>query len=412
LRRLAPLLVAVLALLPQTAFAQNGSTPQIETVPSAITHLLDDYGRAWTTHSVSLLAQTLTGPLASSETRALDNASEIPFHSFTARALTQFSGNLAYGRIRGLYPHQEVKTYQVIEATSVSYESKPYQEDGAFTFVRSGSSGGSYDGWHIVSKSDLDILGFFSPHNLWDESPVSILMSPHFILLTHPAITQEVRPWLAVAEKAYARALAFWPRTSEKAIVIEVPASEAELGRISHDTADLSNFVAFVASDVSREHGYTPTGPRMFVNITHLLHYPESAQISVLAHELIHALTREASGPNNPTWVEEGLADDGGGTESLFAKVHPSDEPTTFPPSERFVTGKVTDIQAAYAEADIAIQVLIDKFGHAGLERFYRTLGGERIVPGTEQYQVRHALQDSLHWTYDDWVAAWRKRLH
>ena len=410
MRRLAPLLV-VLALLPQSALAQGEPTPQIEAVPDAITHLLADYSRAWMKHDVSSLAQTLTGQLTKSETRALDNASEVTFRSFSVRALTQFSGNLAYERIRSLYPHQEVKTYQIVESNAVAYESKPYEEDGAFTFVRSGSSGGAYDGWRIASKTDLDILGFFSPHNLWDESPVAVLMSPHFTLLTHPAITQEVRPWLNIAEKAIARSSAFWPGSSEKDIVIEVPATQDELGRITHDTANLSNFVAFVASDVNREHGYTPTGPRMFVNITHLLKYPVSAQISVLSHELIHALTREVSGPNTPTWVEEGLADDGGGTATLFAKVRPDVLPTTFPPAERFVTGSVTDIQAAYAEADVAMQVLIDRFGRAGMERFYKTLGAERVVPGTEQYQVRKALQDSLHWTYEAWVAAWRKRL-
>jgi len=409
LRRLVPLLV-VLALLPQSALAQNQPTPQIGSVPDGITHLLADYSRAWMTHDVSLLASTLTGHLTSTETRALDNASEVMFRSFGIRTITQFSSNLAYDRIRSLYPHQEVRTYQIIESNAISYESKPYQEEGAFTFVRSGSSG-SYDGWRLASKTDLDVLGFFSPHNLWDESPVAVLMSPHFILLTHPAITQEVRPWLNVAEKAIARASAFWPGSTEKNMVIEVPVTQEELGRITHDTADLSNFVAFVASDVNREHGYTPTGPRMFVNITHLLKYPESAQISVLAHELIHGLTREVSGPNTPTWVEEGLADDGGGTETLFAKVRPDIVPTTFPAAEKFVTGTVSDIQAAYAEADVAMQVLIDRFGRAGMERFYKTLGSERVVPGTEQYQVRKALQDSLHWSYDDWVAAWRKRL-
>src|SRR5204863_4003426 len=98
------------------------------------------------------------------------------------------------------------------------------------------------------------ILGFFSPHNLWDEGPVSVAFSPHFILLTHPDVIQEVRPWLAVAEKAYARAAAFWSGSIEKHIVIEVPSTTKELGRITHDTADVNKFVAFVAASSTREH--------------------------------------------------------------------------------------------------------------------------------------------------------------
>lgn len=407
MKRLAPLFV-LLALLPQTAFAQ--ATPQIETVPSGITQLLSDYGHAWVTKDDKLLAQTVTGHLILTETRVLDNTGEIRFTTFSVRALTQFSGNLAYERIRAEYRGTEVKTYQIVEDTTVGAESRPYEETGAFTFAKEKS--GPYDGWRIISENDLDVLGFFSPHNLWDESTVAVLQSPHFVLLTHPQVTQQVRPWLAVAEKAYARASSFWPGTMEKHIVLEVPGTTDELQRITHDTADLSKFVAFVASDVSREHGYTPTGPRMFVHVSHLLKYPESAQLPILAHELIHVLTREASGPNVPTFVEEGLANVGGQASDLFAAQHSiGAKPTTFPTSERFVTGSVTDIQAAYGQAQLAIQVLIDRFGRDGMIRFYRALGAQRIVPGTEQYQVRKALRDSLHWSYDDWVAAWRKRL-
>jgi hypothetical protein len=408
----AALLVGVLALVAQPAAAATPPpAPQIEHVPDGIVHVLDDYGRAWRTHDLALLGRTLTGHLASTESRGFDNASEIGFREFAVRPLTQFSGNLASARIRALYPHMEVRTYQVLVDTRIGFESKTYEEDGAFTFVRSAADTNAYDGWRIASKSDLDILGFFSPHNLWDEAPVSILAGPHFILLTHPGRVDQVRPWLAIAEKAFARASAFWPNPTEKEMVIEVPSSEAELARMTHDTANISDFVAFVAAGVNREHGFRPTGPRMFVNISHLLRYPPSAQVSVLAHELIHALTREVSGPNTPTWVEEGLADDGGGTETLLARARIDQIPTTFPPSERFVTGPVTDIQAAYAEADVAMQVLLDRFGKAGVVRFYDALGAERIVPGTERYAVGEALQESLHWSYDEWVAAWRERL-
>lgn len=411
MKRLGFLLVVAL-LLPQSAFAQTQTpTPEIEAVPSGITQLLTDYGRAWVKKDDALLAQTVYGGLITNETRALDNSREIDFRTFRVRALTQYSGNLAYERIRALYPKLDVRTYQVVEDTAVGAESKAYEETGAFTFVREPSVGNAYDGWRLVSKSDLDILGFFSPHNLWDEAPVSVVTSQHFLLLTHPDITQQVRPWLNIAEKSYARASSFWPGSSEKYIVMEVPSTTQELQRITHDTADLSKFVAFVSAGVNREHGYAATGPRMFVHVSHLLKYPESAQVPILAHELIHALTRDVSGPNTPTWIEEGLANVGGGASDLFARAHNGALPSAFPSAERFVTGDVTAIQGAYAQSQVAIQVLIDKFGRDAMERFYKTLGAERIVVGTEQYHVRKALQDSLHWSYDEWIAAWRKRL-
>src|SRR5439155_17058820 len=104
-------------------------------------------------------------------------------------------------------------------------------------------------------------------------------------------------------------------------------------GRIEHDTADPNKFVAFVASNTDREHGFTYTGPRMFVHISHLLGYAQSAQIQVLSHELIHAVTRNDSGPNIPTWIEEGLAQVGGQASALFAQVPLGARPSEFPTS-------------------------------------------------------------------------------
>jgi hypothetical protein len=409
LRRIALVLV-VIALLPHAAFAQTPG-PQIEPIPDGIKDLLVDYGRAWVNKDDTLLAKTLSAGMLKDETHALDNAREIDFRTFRVHALTQYSGNLAYERIRALYPSTDVRTYHVSEDTAVGTESKAYSEDGAFTFAHEAPADTAYGGWRLISKSDLDVLGFFSPHNLWDEAAVAVLRSAHFVLLTHPDVVQQVRPWLAVAEKAYARASAFWPGSSEKYIVIEVPSTTQELGRITHDTADLGKFVAFVAAGVNREHGYMPTGPRMFAHISHLLSYPEPAQVQILSHELIHALTREVSGPNVTTWIEEGLANVGGGASDLFSRAHLGPPPSTFPTSEQFVTGDVTQIQAVYAQSQIAIQVLIDKFGRDAMERFYKTLGAQRVVVGTEPYHVRKAVADSLHWSYDEWVAAWRKRL-
>jgi hypothetical protein len=411
LKRLVISAAALALLLPSTVRAQAPAPPRIEAVPADIQQLLDDYGRAWVKKDAKLLAGTLSPRLIKKETSALDAANEIDFSTFRLRVSTQYSGNLAYKRIRALYPHAEVRTHHVVVETAIMNESKAYSEDGAFTFAKEPGTTSAYGGWRLISKNDLDVLGFFSPHSLWDEGPVAVATSPHFILLTHPQVIDQVRPWLPIAEQAYARASGFWPGSIEKRIVIEVPASTQELARIMHDTADLDKFVAFVAASTSRERGWAPTGPRMFVHITHLLRYPGKTQLGILAHELIHALTRESSGPDVPTWIEEGIAQVGGDAQDLFSVIRGGGELTDFPTSELFVTGTVRQIEGAYAEGQVAIQVLIDRFGREGLRKFYKALGSHRIVPGTERYHVRTALQESLHWSYDEWVAAWRKRI-
>jgi hypothetical protein len=64
-----------------------------------------------------------------------------------------------------------------------------------------------------------------------------------------------------------------------------------------------------------------------------------------------------------------------------------------------------------YDKAQLAIDVLDDKFGRAGLVKFYEELGSRRVVAGTEEYHIREALRTSVGWSYDEWVAAWALRL-
>ncbi|MEX2394113.1 MAG: hypothetical protein WD826_06510, partial [Actinomycetota bacterium] len=203
----------------------------------------------------------------------------------------------------------------------------------------------------------------------------------------------------------------FWPGDDDARYVIIVPSTTAELGRILHETIDLSKFVAFVAAGADRSDGWEPTGPRVFVHLSHLLNYSEAGKLEILAHELLHAITRPITGPQIPIWVEEGLANSGGGTGGRPSIATQAPVPDGFPTRDLFVTGPVRNIQATYDQAQVAIEVLIDEFGEEGLARFYEALGTRRVVPGTEEYHVRQAVEESVDWTYDDWVAAWHERL-
>ncbi len=403
---LAALLTAV------SAGAQEAKTPEIEEVPAAIVRLLNDYGRAFQTKDRALLDGALGSLLKVSALRAFDNAKDVPFKSVVVTAKTQYSGNLAYRRVRERYPDKEVRTYQVTEASTLDIESVPYEEDGAFTFVRDGpQSGDRYDGWRLESTSDLDLIGFFSPYHLWDTGPVSVLRSEHFVLLTHPEVTEEMRPVINVAESAYAKATSWWPRPVDARYVMIVPATTEELGALFHATIDLEKFVAFVAAGADQAQGWEPTGPRVFVHLSHLRNYDENGQLEILAHELLHAVTRPLSGPHIPVWVEEGLANAGGGRGARPSLASEGDPPPEFPTDEQFVKGEVRKIMIRYDQAQVAIETLIDRFDREALARFYERLGSARVVPGTDEYHVRQAVQDALDWTEADWLAAWHERL-
>ena len=411
-RRLLVALIALLAfVVPDPARAQAPEPPEIEDVPDPIEQLLADYSRAWREKNQELLASTMTPALAEHETKALANAREVSFTTFEVGAKTQYSGNLASPRIRERYRTTDVRTYEIEERSQIGFETSVFEEPGAFTFTRE-AAGGSYDGWRLTAKNDLDVLGFFSPLHMWDIAPVKVLRSERFIAMTYADAVEVVRPVLEIAEDAYDRDGEFWPRPLSDRFVLVIPTTTEQLRRIMHETVALEKFVAFVAAGSDREAGWAPTGPRVFVHLDHLRNYRRAPQLEIVGHELLHAVTREISGPKVPAWVEEGLANFGGGSGGRPLRIPPGTASDAFPSDDQFFAGPVGDIQTVYDKAQIAIQVLDERFGREGLVRFYEELGSRRVVAGTEEYHIREAIRRSVGWSYDDWVAAWRERLN
>lgn len=410
--RCAGLLLAGLLFVPTTPPASSqDAAVSIEAVPRAIEELLEDYGRAFQTRDRALLASTLTGEgLAASELRGFDNAAEVPLERFVVRANTQFSGDLASARIRSRYPELEVRVYHVIEESTLVGEAGPSVDDGAFTFVRT-DGGDPYDGWRLASKSDTDDLAFFSPVHIWDGGPVAVRRSDRFLLLTHPSAVDEVQPMLEIAERAMDQAASFWPEETSDRYTIIVPTRTQELAELIHTTLDLNKFVAFASAGAFRDRGWTPAYPRLYVHLDHMRNYGNDAQVEILAHELIHAITRPVSGPHMPIWVEEGLANVGGGSGGRASRARDGPLPDDFPTDDQFVTGAVSEIQRRYDLGQVAIETAIDAHGIEAVARFYAELGSARVVPGTDTYHVARAAESALGWTGQEWVAAWRQRL-
>jgi hypothetical protein len=407
-RALTALVLATLMLVPAVAVpAQTLEAPQIEIVPDGVKQVLADYSRAFATYDENLLRQSVTEQLLPSELKALQNISDLTFDEFSIKTSTQYSGDLAVRRIRSLYPGREVATYHVIERTKVAGESSTFQEDGIYTFTRERGS----DGWRLASKKDMDVLSAFSPVHLWDGGPVAKLVSTHFTLLTHPESLEEMRPVIDIAERAYSKVDEFWPRPLPRNFVIIAPSTTEELGNILHETVDIENFVAFVVSGVNRERGWAPTGPRVMIHLSHLRRYGADAQLEILAHELIHAVTRSISGPKIPLFVEEGLANAGGGEGGRPPSSFAGPAPDDFPTDEGFSIGPVAQIQSVYDRSQLAVQALIDAFGVEAAARFYETLGRRRVVPGVDEYHVRVAIDEATDWSYEEWLEAWRKKI-
>jgi hypothetical protein len=358
-----------------------------------------------------LFSSTLAGGTAGEQREAFSNARDVPFAQYTFEALTRYSGDLAGPRIRRRYPGQEVRTYHVVETSRIAdAETVGFIEDNFFTFTRGDDRDDPFDGWRLSSTSDLEPLGFFSAHHLWDGGRVVTASSDHFVALTHSDRLEQTEQLLGDAELAYAAVVAWWPRPAAERYVLVVPSTTAELGDIFQATVDLSKFVAFAAGSVDRERVWAPAGVRMFVNPPNFARYSADGRRLILAHELVHAVTRPQSGPLIPSWVEEGLAQIGSEPGDGLPGARRGPPAGGFPDEEDFFVGPTADIVAVYRRSQLAMKLLADRVGVERVAALYETLGRARVVAGTEEHHLA-AAAEAVGWPVDEWLAAWRAKL-
>lgn len=389
------------------------SEPKIAEVPAGIVRLLADRGKAFVDRNRPLLGQTLApGPFAERQLRAFDNLGELAFATFSFRATTRYVADAATPRVRALHRGKQVVAYHVIEESAVhGVETEPYVEHDFFTFVRDEPDpSDTYDGWRLASDADFEPLGVFSAEHLWDAAPVAMVSSPHFVLLTHPDMTRKLSGVLDIAEKAYDAIKKFWPRPIGERYVVIAPSTTEELGKIIQATFDLSKFVAFASGTERREDGWAPGGVRMFLQIDHFLRYNAAGKQVVLAHELLHAVTRPVAGPFMPVWLEEGLAMHASEPEHR-KELRRVRAPDAFPTDDAFFLGSTRDILNVYYLSQSAVAAFAERYPAGKLADFYEALGKARVTAGTEEYHLRDALSSSVGWTVEEWTAAWRDRV-
>lgn len=390
--------------------ALPGAASEDGPVPPGVIRLLDDRSRAYASGDRGLLEGTLGPEVRRSELDAFDAASDVAFDTYRTRVGTQFSTDIATPRVRARYPDRETAAFHVVLETRIAgAEEVPYVENAFFTFAR-GDRSGPYEGWRLVSTTDFEALGVHSARQLWDGGEVRSVESPHFVFLTHPGQVEEVRGVVDQAEEAYREVRRFWPREIGRRYVVLVPSSSEELQEMIHSTLDLSKFVAFAARSFDLEGGWAPAGVRIFLNPPNFRRYAPDGRRAIFAHELLHAVTAPAAGPQIPVWVEEGLAEAATGSDERPRLARRGPTPDRFPPDEAFRIGPTGEIVRTYGQAQVAMGILLERFGVGALADFYEAVGAARVAPGTAEHHVRRAVEE-LGWSLEEWRALWRERL-
>lgn len=342
---------------------------------------------------------------------AFDALEEVPLRTYELVPRWGRAGDLArkseWRRYAGA---EDVVTIVVEERYRIAgYDAAPAAEDLFLTFVlRRGR-------WLVGGDDDLEDLGLYSARHLWDFGPVEAAGSRHFLLLGHPCdpCALAARDILARAEEAVAEVDDGWPLRWRKRVVLLVPESTEELGRMIQATVELDDFVAFAYSTIDMARDYALTGYRVILNPEAMVGRSRARTRFVLVHELAHIATRPLSGPMIPAVIEEGQAE-------LVASISDSSALAYFdslvaagavdgrlPADHHFQVGTGTEIFASYQKALSAARFFVDRYGLDRFTRFYRRLGAQRIVAGTARYHVERALEATTGSSLRKFERAW-----
>ncbi|MBA2311708.1 MAG: hypothetical protein H0V97_02785 [Actinobacteria bacterium] len=408
-------ILAILGCAALVAASAPGAAGQVSGTRSAIEELLERRAAAFMARDQEAFMAPVAGDSAAYAARQesfFEWSAAVPFASYRFEVNWDHFGNLYRPSQRSYGDAGEVVVALVEEHYRISgYDQREAVEDSFVTFIEQDGE------WLIAEDSDLDAVGLQSARHLWDFGPIARERSEHFMLLRHPCNADGcIRlpdNFLDLAESALARVNRLWDVPWRQRVVILVPNTTAELGRMLQATFELDNFVAFAYSTYETDEGYDLTGHRIMLNWQQIDGRDDESITTIMAHELQHVATRGVTGPFVPTFVEEGLAEYVGRSEDpdalafLQSEIDAGSFDGRLPRDFEFVTGEGTDIFRSYQESLSAIRFLAERHGVDDLTRFYLRLGRPEIAPGTSRHHVDRALQATVGSGYDAFQQAW-----
>ncbi len=293
------------------------------------------------------------------------------------------------------------------------FDAEPAGYDLFLTFVR-----GEGEAWLVVGDEDAEPLGLISDDHLWDQGPVVVTSRGGLAAIHHPG-QPNVDEVLLDAERALVIAQQRWPIAFPPRVPVIIPATQQELGELLHVTFALDNFVAFATASVEGELGdFRFGGNRIVVNPSSFLNRTAATREQILVHEFLHVASRPVSGPQVPSWLDEGIAQAIGerssstGTTLLLDAARDPAFIGALPLDAEFTTGGRDRVFLSYQSAWSFIDHLARRFSVDDVARFYTAVGaGSIALPGTETYHVDRAAREVFGVPFADLRESWRAEL-
>ncbi len=297
------------------------------------------------------------------------------------------------------------------------YDPKPTVQQARYRFVRYGTRWYlADDGLAAAGPADETGTGTAdgTVRNLWHFGPVSVVRGRGVLVLGHPGSEALMRTVRDIAEQAVPAVSAVWGDWRRR-VVILVPNTTDELGRLVEEPGDLSGMAAFTSADVPASG--PPVGRRVVINPKAFGDLSPFGKRVVLTHEVVHVATRHATSRGTPHWLAEGFADyvayRGTGVSprraarELAHEVADGTLPDRLPELADFRPGG-SRISQAYQEAWLACRMIAQRTDVETLVRLYRRLS---TADGDPDAELDAALRDELGLGTEDFVGVWRHYL-
>jgi hypothetical protein len=334
---------------------------------------------------------------------SFDGLRSLPLEVYSLTARLEDTGDLGrrlsvrYGGVPTFLPETRVRM------RLRDYDDRDDVHALFLTFVQRASR------WYVANDADLAPLGIDSFHGLWDQGPVEVQRTPHFLVLSHPAEAQRAGNLAAIAEEAIGTLDERWDQPWTHRVPLILPSSVDELALILQVTFDLDNFVAFVAYGTVRDKDWEATAPRIYIQDRNLSRYRRDYQIRTLTHELNHVAVASLAGPLIPSWVHEGVAD----WIALGRRIderRPDGSDGRLPRDFEFTVGSSESINRSYAESRSFMSYLASRSGLGAPGELARALGAERVAPGSAEYRVDQVLMKVAGLVSADLEKEWAAR--
>lgn len=339
---------------------------------AALADLLARRARAVAGHDRAAYAATLDDPASAYGRRQLA--------AFDAMALLPLA-DFGYGAVRSapaLSPARAAALGRGAWVASVQghYELAGYDRgarsfDTSFTVVRRAG------GWRLADDADDADDGDVQAQP-WDLPGMRVVRTPTTLVVGNvPEAT--LRSYLVLVDRAMPVVDGVWTRTWPHRVVVVAPATVAQMqAQLSARERSVTQ-VAAVTDGPAPQDAVAATD-RIVVNPQAFAALRPDGRKVVLTHETTHVAVRSSLVGRVPLWLSEGLADvagyrtvdlsDGAVVQALTSRVRQSGLPAALPADTAF-DAATTTIAPAYNEAWLAVRLLEEEAGPAGLTRFY-----------------------------------------